>query len=218
MRSLINNSKQSMTILVVAAAFFSLLGGSAVAGHLITGKSVKNSSLTGVDVKNSSLTGGDVRNGTIGPNDLNDAAKATLQGPTGATGTHGPMATVHNSTTRSRNVTTFGEPAGGSTPITVPQTATKLLITFSGECNAEDPANPSAQEIRFLVDGVAVNQAIYLCRNDADAPADDRRAAHSVQMPADVTPGDHTVSVEHRSTTAAGTVWLDDTTLSVITG
>ena len=128
------------------------------------------------------------------------------------------MATVLNTTLRSRNLTSFGEPAGGSAAITAPSTATKLLITFSGECGAEDPANPSAQEIRFLVDGVTIGQDVYFCRNDADAPADERRGAHSIQMPADVAPGDHTVSVEHRSTTAAGTVWLDDTTLSVITG
>lgn len=208
MRKMINNSKQTTTILVIALAMFSLLGGSAVAGHLITGKNVKNSSLTGADIKNAS----------IGPSDLNDGAKATLTGPTGPQGTHAPVAAVYEDSLRSRNLTSFAVPNGGTAQISVPEGASKLLITFSGECGAEDPTDPSSQEIRFRVDDTIIGQAVYFCRNDVDAPADDRRAAHSVQMPADVTPGDHTVTVEHRSTTAAGTVWIDDTTLSVITG
>lgn len=211
MRSMINNSKQTVTILVVAVAMFSLLGGSAVAGHLISGK----------DVKNSSLTGADIKNGSVGPSDLNNGAKATLTGPTGpqgAPGTHGPVAAVYEDSLRSRNLTSFAVPNGGTAQISVPEGASKLLMTFSGECGAEDPTDPSSQEIRFRVDGTVIGQAVYFCRNDLDAPADDRRAAHSVQMPADVIPGEHTVTVEHRSTTAAGTVWIDDTTLSVITG
>jgi hypothetical protein len=61
-------------------AIVALLAASAGAKSLITGK----------DVKNSSLTGADIKNGSLAAADLSAAARATLRGPVGASGTPGP--------------------------------------------------------------------------------------------------------------------------------
>ncbi len=62
-----------------------LLGGTAVASHLITGKEIKNSSITGADVKNRSLTRKDFRGSVAGPR-----GKAGPLGPAGPPGPTGP--------------------------------------------------------------------------------------------------------------------------------
>ncbi|MFY9265279.1 MAG: hypothetical protein WAO61_07615 [Solirubrobacterales bacterium] len=221
MRSFIKtNVRNSGLVLVVAFALLSVAGGTAVAGKLITGKSVKNSSLTGADVRNSSLTGADVKNNTVGPSDLNAAAKAALQGPTGATGatgSHGPMATSSSTLSDSVGSTVFEEIGGGSVDITAPEGATQLLVTFNAECAVVDPAAYRSQYVRILLDGAVVGNQSTFCSNTIDY-AQVRYGNPSLQRAIAVTPGPHTVSVQHSVSNNTATGYLDDKTLSVITG
>ncbi|MFY9487435.1 MAG: hypothetical protein WAP35_01900 [Solirubrobacterales bacterium] len=224
MRSIIkNNIKNSGLILVVAFALLSVAGGTAVAGKLITGKSVQNSSLTGADIKRSSLTGSDLKNGTVGPSDLSDSAKTTLVGPTGPTGatgapgSHAPMATSYSGSLNTALSTSFDTIAGGSVSIDSPAGTTKLLATFSAECSVVDPAAYRTHYVRFLVDGVVTGATGTLCSNTIDFDQQLWTGA-SIQRVFDVAPGPHTVEVQHAVSNGAATGYLDDKTLSVITG
>jgi hypothetical protein len=71
-------------MLVAVLALFVALGGTAVAGKLITSKKIKNNSITGIDVKDESLTPDDFSGSVQGP-----------QGPRGLQGPAGPAGPVN---------------------------------------------------------------------------------------------------------------------------
>jgi len=111
--------RDKTAIAISCVAMFLALGGTALAGKLITGKQIKDSSVTGKDVKDGSLTAKDIKGSIAGP-----------QGPQGPAGT----AAATNATIRSQTVSF----APGSRTLTVPcnagETATGggLSITAGG--------------------------------------------------------------------------------------
>lgn len=202
-----NTFRNSALVAVVATAMLVVRGGSAVAGHMITGKQVKNHSLTGVDIKNKSINAGD----------LTDKARASLKGnvgPAGPAGPQGPMVERFDGISSVTSSTT-ASPVFENVEINVPAGASKLLVTFSAECAVTDNAAYRSQYVQLLVDGmVADNQATF-CANTSDYNAA-RWVSASTQRTVYVTPGVHTVSVNHAVSSGSANGYLDDKSLTVI--
>jgi hypothetical protein len=216
MRNFIHNQvKNSGLIVVVAIALCAIGGGSAVAGNMITGKTVQNNSLTGVDIKNKSINKGDLSASALA-GIKGDKGDTGATGATGATGSHGPMLTAFNSLT-SVSTSTAYEGVFTGQEITVPEGASKVLITFNAECAVADPAAYRNQYISVRVDGVQIQNIATACSNTMDYNVA-RFSSISVQRWVDVTPGTHSISVYHAVSNNAATGYLDDKTLTVVTG
>jgi hypothetical protein len=216
MRKFIHNQvKNSGLIVVVAIALCAVGGGSAVAGSMITGKSVQNSSLTGLDIKNKSINKGDLSASAL-EGIKGDKGDAGATGATGSTGSHGPMLNAFNSATSVSSSTGATSVFTGE-DITVPEGASKVLITFSAECAVVDPAAYRNQYVSVRVDGVQIQNSATACSNTIDYNTA-RYSSVSVQRWLDVTPGTHSISVYHWVSNNAATGYLDDKVLTAVTG
>ncbi len=207
---LINTAiKNSGLLAIIVAAMMVVGGGSAIAGSMITGKQVKNSSLTGADIKNKSLSVSDISQKS------RDALKGNV-GPTGATGltgSHGPMVERFASGTSEVSSTT-ATPVFENVEINVPEGSSKLLIHFNAECSISDPAAYRTQYVHVRVDGNIVQNSAATCSNTSDYAAF-RPQSTSIQRWVNVTPGVHTVTVNHWVSNNAATGRLVDKTLTV---
>jgi hypothetical protein len=75
--------------LIAGCALFVALGGSAVAGSLVTGANVKNGSLTGKDIKDHSIGSRDLASGVLKKGPAGPQGPAGQQGPAGSPGAPG---------------------------------------------------------------------------------------------------------------------------------
>ena len=219
-KSIINRlTKNAGLIAVIAVVVSAVGGGTAVAGKLITGKNIKNSSITSGDIRNNSLTSSDIKNGSVRSADLHSDAKATLQGPKGDQGDHGPLASAQNENNSMTESTTFIDVNNMTTTVEVPAGATKLLVNYSAECSITHATDSRIVYARITVDGVETPVASQaLCRNLDNDPTYQLYVGASMQRVVDVAPGTHEVKVQFRASGADATARLDESVLSVLTG
>ena len=227
----------SPAMVIALVALTVALSGTAYAAAKINGKNIKkgtvsstqikDKSILGKDIKDKTITGADIGDGTVGTADLADQAvdsakikDASVGAGDLATGAvpPAPIGTATRGTTFAVNGITFSNNDVMTLDYTAPAGTTKLIITYSAECDVSYTADAQYLSTRIVVDGTEAEPAegvnYQFCTVD---PLDgyNQRTGGTMTRVIAAGAGAHQIKVQAAEVILADGV-LDDMTLTVV--
>lgn len=224
-------------MIVALLALAVALSGTAYAAAKINGKNIKKGTVASKQIKDKSLLGRDIKDGTVANADIADGAvngskiaDGAVNGAKIADGSVAagdlasgavvppPIGTATNGSVFAIPGIAFSDVTGMTLDYTAPAGTTKLIVTFSAECDVNYTADSQYLTTRVLVDGTeaepAVGNTYQFCTVD---PLDNysQMSGGTMTRVINAGPGAHQIKVQAAELILANGQ-LDDMTLTVV--